>query len=129
MKAEFHKDLKNLRSALYFLCLLLILFISFMSNNRTTYVILIVYFPLFTLFLRSYKITDEDVLTGHGEKPIKNIQKIVIQPDGWFKNQYCIDLYYVPKENEKINIKKFYPKDKDLFISSLKEINPSIEII
>ena len=129
MKAEFHKDLQNWRGFLYFSCLLLLLFLSVMSSVKTLYFLGIIYISNFIIFIASYKITDDDVLTENGKIPISEIRKLVVQPDGWLGDHYHIDLYYKPQNEEKLKIKQYYPKDKDLFVSTLKEINPKIEVI
>lgn len=78
--------------------------------------------PLTFRYIGSYTVTEDDILKGNGSLCINNIDMLVLHKDR-------IDVYYIDTNKKKIKIENYFPKDKEAFINTLKEINPKIRIV
>ncbi len=124
MKATFKQSHKHWRFYLVLFCFIILIICCYFSKVTISMIPMIIIFcPIFMLFFRKYQITDDDLLKGNGTISIQAIQKIVHQ------SEHVVDLYYISKKSGKINIKRFFPLEKDMFVSRLTEINPKIQIV
>ena len=120
MKATFRKDMSNHRVILMLFILLVLLLLGSFTTHQ--YALWILYFPLAVLVLRGYVITEKDILVGNGMVDIKRISKIVSQKDR-------LDVYFTYRDGGKVQLKNYYPKQKEHFVATLKEINPKIHLL
>ena len=123
MKAVFKQNIRNMRFYIFAGCSLLVFSLAIMNRAISPlFGLLLIWVTLFLIFLRSYKITEDDVLKGNGDVSIKTIRKLVKQPNS-------VVVYYFPDHKDKMRIKTYYVKDKELFIKTLHEINPDIQVV
>ncbi len=120
MKAVFKQSIRNLRFYIFLGCSLIVFGLALMDSKIFPFLIL--WIPILMIFKRSYTITDDDLLKGNGIVPIKTIRKLVRQSDS-------VVVYYLPENVDKMQIKPYFVKDRELFIEKLKEINSDIQVI
>ena len=126
MKAEFKKSHRHpqfyLLCILYVFCIADILILGRGAFFYGLIILVAVAVPLTPRYVGKYRVTDDDELTGNGKVYIANISKMVFQKDR-------VDVYYLDAATGKTRFKTYFPKDKDVFVNKIREINIDIQIV
>ena len=79
-------------------------------------------FFLLYIQLVPYSVTDNKQLTGNGITSIPLVKRIECKEKGG------LTLFYTAMENGRERSRCYYPKDEQLFIDTLLQINPNIKL-
>ena len=122
MKNQFAQSHKHFR--FYILCVGILLTLVGYVLSKTFILIFFIgcMTPFIVPYFLTYRIQEDGTLTGGCSIPVRSIRKVVYQKDR-------LDLYYQPKDSEKLTFRTFYPVDRQGFVDALLSINPDIQVI
>ena len=103
----------------YFYAFIIILLLIVIVTDKMLY--LFAATPLFIFFFRSYHITEMNTLQGNGTLAVATIERLTVKG-------HKVTAYYHSAENKKLCSRTYYVRKPKLFVNTLVEINPSIEI-